>query len=206
MSPIAGVPNTKRPKKRNRLAAWGVGLLLSLGLIYLGFSIFEGVITRADDESPRDVVVNSVTPTTATISWSTGVASAGGVVQYGTSVTSLSSFAPADAASSNDHSVTLSLLSPATTYYFIISYGENKVFDNGGVPWVLSTKPEGSSGGAQESELSPSPTPLVALPSTTPGVEPASVCAEKTCEAIKAKLGSGCQTRDYILCLRTKSQ
>ncbi len=204
MNAVSGIPKIKQPKKRSRWAAIGIGLVLSVGLIYLGFNVFEGVITRADDESPRDVVVNAVTDTTATVSWSTGVAVTGGIVQYGTSATSLTSFAPADTEKNTEHTVTLSLLSPSTTYYFVITYGENKVFDNGGVPWVLSTKAEGSveEAGADEGQTSPAST----APTATPGVEPASSCTETECDAIKAKLGNGCQTRDYILCIRKDSQ
>lgn len=194
------IPSIKQPKKRSRLAAVGIGLILSFGLIYLGFNVFEGVITRADDEAPRDVIISTVTETTATVSWTTGTAVTGGVLQYGTSATSLTSFAPADTEKSTDHTVTLNLLSPATTYYFVITYGENKVFDNGGVPWVLSTKAEGSDAALQEEV---SPTPIAgAGPTATPGVEPASRCEETDCDAIKAKLGNGCETRDYILCIR----
>lgn len=194
------IPSIKQPKKRSRFAAIGIGLVLSFGLIFLGFNVFEGVITRADDEAPRDVIISTVTESTATVSWTTGTAVTGGVLQYGTSATSLTSFAPADTEKSTDHSVTLNLLSPATTYYFVITYGENKVFDNGGVPWVLSTKAEGSDTALEEVV---SPTPAVASEVTaTPGVEPASRCEETDCDAIKAKLGNGCETRDYILCIR----
>ncbi len=199
----SSLPGFKKSNSRSRWAAIGIGLFLSFGLIFLGFNVFQGVITRADDEAPRDVIISKITDTTATVSWTTGVAVTGGVVQYGTSASSLTSFAPADTEKNTEHTITLNLLSPATTYYFVITYGENKKYDNGGAPWIFSTKVEGSSEVDESTDTVESGS---GLPSSTPGVEPASRCEETDCDAIKEKLGKGCETRDYILCIRKKAQ
>jgi cytoskeletal protein RodZ len=189
--------------KRNKLSrplAIVIGIFLSVGMMFLGFNVFQGVFTRATDERPEDVVITDVTSSTAKISWTTGIEATGGLVQYGTSPTSLTSFAPADTAKSKDHSVILTLLQPGTTYYFEISYGENNKFDNGGVPWMITTKAEGSDSSANGDETSSVKPALSAVPTDKPAV--ALSCDVTECAEIKRKLGKGCSTQDYILCIR----
>jgi hypothetical protein len=191
--------------KRNRLSrplAIVIGIFLSVGMMFLGFNIFQGVFTRATDERPDDVVITEVTSSTAKISWTTGIEATGGLVQYGTSPTSLTSFAPADTAKTKDHSVMLTLLQPGTTYYFEISYGENNKFDNGGVPWMITTKAEGADSAAASDEAAPVKTAITAIPTDKPAV--VAGCTVTECAEIKSKLGKGCSTQDYILCIRKK--
>jgi hypothetical protein len=59
-------------------------------------------------------------------------------VEYGTTAASLVLMSAESSAVTN-HSVSLTSLRPATTYYFRIRVGED-VFDNGGIPYTFKTK------------------------------------------------------------------
>lgn len=180
-----------------KIASMGIGIVISILLIVMGFKVFSGVFTRAADFEPRDVVVSNIAENSAKLSWATGVETQG-VVEYGTSPTSLNFFAP-EAQKTKTHSVDLTLLSPNTTYYFQIRIGDKK-YDNGGVPWTFTTK------GAEKSVVSTptpaqvptaKPTPVQTLEIPTTGT-PVQVCNETDCEKIKAKLGKGCTVIDFF--------
>jgi hypothetical protein len=211
----------KKPSKV-RISATVIGLVLSLSGIILGFNTITQVFTRASDSAPREVLVSGIGQNSAKIVWSTGEESQA-IVEYGTSPTALNFFAP-ESQRAKDHSVELSLLYPATTYYFQIKIGDQK-FDNGGVPWTFSTK-----GGAGDvtADISPTSAPKTqtAAISPTKGANNgsiqrlsvstdstsvqtvnsanATVCKGNDCDAIKSKLGSGCSGSDYLRCLNTK--
>ncbi|MBI2641201.1 fibronectin type III domain-containing protein [Candidatus Roizmanbacteria bacterium] len=186
--------NVKFPKKLGII----VGGIIGIFILALGFTQIQGIAGRASDEAPRDVAVTDVSSSTAKINWTTGVQTQG-VVEYGTSPTSLNSFAPeGDAATS--HQVELTLLTGSTTYYFQISIGGKK-YDNGGVPWTFSTKGLNDETGSSSSGLSgTSPTPISKVRIPNPQE---SSCDEKDCDQIKAKLGEGCTTEDYFKCVRS---
>jgi len=187
--------------KLAKIAAIIVGIFVFIGLVFLYFSVFG---TRAADFEPRDVVVSNIEKNSVRTSWATGVDTQG-VVEYGTTPTALNFFAP-EATKSKTHSLDLTLLSPNTTYYFDIRVGDKK-YDNGGVPWTFTTK------GAESSVSSPTAVPTQPLdsaqgkPTPTPfqklqipdGTEN---CNETDCAKIKEKLGKGCSTQDYFLCLK----
>ncbi|MCS7093217.1 MAG: fibronectin type III domain-containing protein [Patescibacteria group bacterium] len=131
----------KNSRLVRKMAAVFLGLIILGGLIILTFRVFG---TRAADFEPRDVVVSNIEKNSARITWSTG-AETQGIIEYGTSPTALNFFAPEPTREKN-HSVDLTLLSPGTTYYFIIRINEKR-YDNGGVPWSFTTK------SAQESNV-----------------------------------------------------
>lgn len=181
-----------------KILAIVIGVIVFLLLVFAGFRIFG---TRAADYEPSDVVVSNIEKNSVKLSWATGVDTQA-VVEYGTSPTALNFFAP-EATKEKNHTLDLTLLSPSTTYYFDIRVGDKK-YDNGGVPWTFTTK------SAEASVATPTTAPTQA---SSPTTEPTPIqslklddgtttCSETDCEAIKAKLGKGCSTQDYFLCLK----
>ncbi len=178
-----------------KISAIVIGILVFVGLVFGYFSIFG---TRAADFEPRDVVVSNIEKNSVRLTWATGVDTQG-VVEYGTTPTSLNFFAP-EATKDKTHSLDLTLLSPNTTYYFDIRVGDTK-YDNGGVPWTFTTK------GVEASVSSPT-----AVPTQSSAAEPTAFqrlqvsdgtnCTETDCEKIKLLFGKGCSTQDYFLCLK----
>jgi len=185
----------------------GVVIAIILGLMALNMG---GVFTRASDVEPRDVVISDIGQNNAKVSWVTGIETQG-VIEYGTTPTSLNFFAP-EATKTKNHLVELTLLSPQTTYYFQIRIGDKK-YDNGGVPWTFTTK-------GTETQPVNQPTPTITptpissdqsklpTPTAVQSLEietPASSCLETDCDKIKQKLGKGCSTQDYFRCLKKTS-
>ncbi len=190
-----------------KIAAVVIGLIIFILMVFVGFRIFG---TRAADSLPQDVVISNIERNSVRINWTTGVDTQG-VIEYGTSPTALNFFAP-EAEKTKNHSVDLTLLSPSTTYYFVIRIGEKR-YDNGGVPWTFTTKgvndqpliqQQPSPTIIQTVNTNSSPTPIQRLviddqSTVTPISE---VCNETDCEKIKEKLGKGCTTQDYFLCIK----
>lgn len=166
-----------------------IGVVLAIVIVFLAFGMLQNVFTRASDVQPRDVVISEITQNSAKVTWSTGIETQG-VIEYGSSPTSLTSSAP-ETSRNKDHSVDLTLLSKNTTYYFQIAIGDKK-YDNGGIPWTFTTKDE------QKTQVSPiTPTEKPATPSPT-----IAGCVETDCEQIKSKFGKGCTTQDYFKCIK----
>ncbi len=184
--------------KVTKIAAITIGVVVFLLLAFFAFRIFG---TRAADLEPQDVVVSTIEKNSAKLSWATGVETQA-VVEYGTSPTALNFFAP-EATKGKSHSLDLTLLSPSTTYYFDVRVGDKK-YDNGGVPWTFTTK------GVEKSVVVPTVTPTQAATVTTTQPTPVqrlqisdnTSCNETDCTAIKNKLGKGCSTQDYFVCLK----
>lgn len=181
------------PKASSKLLPIGIGAVISLFLIIFGyFFMFNGVIgSRASDSVPRDTVVSEITENSAKVVWATGQ-NTQGVIEYGTSPTSLNFFAP-ESEKNMSHDVDLTLLSPSTTYYFQIRIADKK-YDNNGVPWTFTTKSPNSG-----NDTTASPTPAGSANFTT-----SPTCNEKDCDKIKEKFFSGCDTQDYIKCIKAK--
>ncbi len=216
----------KIPINKTKIVPILIGLFISVIALVMVFRFGPTLFTRASDSAPRDVTINNITNNSAKISWTTG-ASNQGVVEYGTSPTSLNFFAP-ETDKTKNHNVDLTLLSPNTTYYFQIRIG-NKKYDNGGVPWTFTTRsnqdtqeqkvgvtttpaagvtkqPQGT---PVKSNTSPTPTPTpistVIIPPKKSPAPQSSSCTETDCSKIKEKLGQGCTTQDYIKCLKNQA-
>lgn len=199
--------------KKIRIISIVLGIIIGLILIFFGFTLIQRVFIRAGNIAPRDVVVSEITNGSATITWSTSEDSQG-VVEYGTSPSSLNFFAP-ETEQTKSHKVELTLLSPNTTYYFQIKIGDRQ-FDNGGVPWTFTTKasaesqplvsPTKSLSIPPEKKAQPTPISQVEVPaaSATP-VSSTGRCDETDCEKIKSKIGQGCDVSDYTRCLKSAS-
>lgn len=190
---VAGIttsPGFEVKKKKGffslkRILAMAIGTAIGIPMMLIGFVHFQtAVFTRASDTSPRDLVISETTETTATVHWSTGEATQGTIL-YGTESTSLRSLAP-EASRVTDHTVTLELLAPETTYYFMIRIGD-ELYDNGGEPWVFSTK---SLGGRA------APTIVQPTSSTCPRTD--------DCNQIRERMGKGCTATDYVQCVKKK--
>ncbi|MBI2051858.1 fibronectin type III domain-containing protein [Candidatus Roizmanbacteria bacterium] len=174
-----------------------VGIVISILVLVVGFNLVQNVFTRASDVEPRDVTVIDKTENSVRITWTTGIDTEG-VVQYGVSPTALTSFQP-ETDKTTSHSVTLSLLSSNTTYYFQITSG-GKTYDNGGVPWTFTTLEKAQ----QPVVTSPTVAPTQPVPQPTQGATQEEGCPEveqKNCQKVKEKFGKGCNARDYVLCL-----
>lgn len=178
--------------------AIGIGVILGIVLIFVGFIMVQNVFTTAADVQPQDVIISEITQNSAKVTWTTGQETLSNI-QYGTSPTTLTFSAPETEKTTN-HSVSLTLLSKETTYYFSIAVGDEK-FDNGGIPWTFTTK--GDSDTATEGagllptvEVTATPAATVAPTSAT------SACSFTDCEEIKANFGKGCTTQDYFKCVR----
>lgn len=138
-----------------------IGSLLAIVVLFIGFKVVSGLFTKAADAAPREVLITGITQNSAKLGWSTDQETQG-VVEYGTSPTSLNFFAP-EAAKGQKHTVDLSLLSPNTTYYFQVRIGDQK-YDNGGVPWTFTTKAKGDAA----TTGTPTPSPSAAGITDTP--------------------------------------
>ncbi len=185
-----------------KIASITIGVIISIIVIIAGFKILTGAFSRASEGQATNVAVSNIHGDLVTVSWQ-AAAGTQGVVTYGTSPTALNFFAPEPAGNqSTSHSVDLTLLTPNTTYYFVVKIG-NYTTDQDGSPFRFDTTVEGGAQltptvyPTQSVVISPQPTagPLTPLP-TLPA------CNETDCDRIKAKLGLGCTTQDYFQCLR----
>jgi hypothetical protein len=123
-------------EKQIRIATIGLAVVTVLFIGILGFRLMSGSFVRAEDIAPKNVTITDTSQNSAKVKWTTERETQS-VVEYGTSPTSLTFFAP-EAIKTKDHTVELNLLSGGTTYYFQIRTGDKK-FDNGGVPWTFTT-------------------------------------------------------------------
>lgn len=114
-----------------------LGTIVALLVFVLGFRIVaDNLFARASDIKPKNLAIVEIQKNSAKIRWSSDTESQS-VVEYGTSPTSLTFFAP-EAVKTKEHSVELNLLTTSTTYYFQVRTGD-KIFDNEGVPWTFTT-------------------------------------------------------------------
>lgn len=123
-------------KKLTKITAIVIGVLIGIPLIVVGFLLTQGAFTRASGAAPETINVVGVTDTSASITWTTGQDTQG-VVLYGTTPLQLDRPVP-ETTPSTIHRVTIELLRPATTYYYVIRIGDT-VFDDNGEPWSFTT-------------------------------------------------------------------
>jgi len=190
-----------KPSKLKKYLPIGIGVLISIAIVVLAFGVLQNFFTKASGSMPQNVVISDQTQNSAKIVWTTDT-DVLSMVEYGTSPNSLTFKAP-ETEKTKNHSVELTLLSPNTTYYYQISV-DSKKFDNGGIPWTFTTKDILRT---QPSQVDTSPTPKTAtvsptIVSTTSAVDP---CKVTDCDAIKAKIGKQCSTRDYFVCVNKLS-
>lgn len=199
--------------KLTKILSITIGVLLAGVLIVVGFKLLQGVFTKASDTAPRDVVITGSTQSASHIGWTTDQETQG-VIEYGSSPTSLNFFAP-EAQKGKKHSVDITLLSPGTTYYFQIRIGDQK-YDNGGVPWTFVTKAKGAATDTTPTATPTAtvvPTPLITgalirpttsitfkLPPTPIPLPTLSsfVCGETNCITVCQKLGRTCSTQEWM--------
>ncbi|MBI4973291.1 fibronectin type III domain-containing protein [Candidatus Roizmanbacteria bacterium] len=200
--------------KLTKILSISIGVLLAGVLIFVGFKLLQGVFTKASDTAPRDVIITGSTQSASHIGWTTDQETQG-VIEYGSSPTSLNFFAP-EAQKGKKHSVDITLLSPGTTYYFQIRVGDQK-YDNGGVPWTFVTKAKGAATDATPTATPTAtvvPTPVVTagalirpttslsfkLPPTPIPLPTLSsfVCGETSCITICQKLNRTCSSREWM--------
>ncbi len=123
----------------------GIIILLALALaatIFGGYKV-AGNMAKASSCSAQKVSSAQVTPNSAVIAWESSEVTQGRV-EYGTTATSLSFTAP-EATSGKVHNVPLTLLTPNTSYYYLIAIGDNRCDSTGQscssncIPWSFST-------------------------------------------------------------------
>ena len=207
---MAGVYRTVvNTPKLSKVTPIIIGTLLSIPLVFAGIYFASGNFTRANDPVPHDVIITEITQNSAKVVWTTDQDTQT-VIEYGTAPTALTFFAP-EAEKTKQHSIDITLLTPSTTHYFQIRAGD-KAYDNGGVPWTFTTRAVGStttgkvvtapstkpvSGGSSGSSKTIKISGSTKLQITTTQELP-TVCGEIDCAKIRAKLGRGCKTEDYV--------
>ncbi len=124
-----------------------------LGLVVLLLLVLGGVIVlgkgassylaKASSCQAQKVSATNVSENSAVITWQSEDISQGRV-EYGTNASNLTFSAP-EATSGKDHNVRLTLLTPNTVYYYLVTIGTNKCDSSGQVctascvPWSFTT-------------------------------------------------------------------
>ncbi|QQG44201.1 MAG: fibronectin type III domain-containing protein [Candidatus Roizmanbacteria bacterium] len=181
-----------------RIASIIIGSVIGIFVLVMGFKLLQGTLTKASDIAPRDVIVSDLSQNSVKVSWSTGEETQG-VIEYGTSPTALNFFAP-EPQKTKSHIVDLTLLSPATTYYFQIRIADQK-YDNGGVPWTFTTKgTEKTQAPVAKPTTITRPSPMSTLVLPQNDASTVQTCDETDCNKIKTKIGKGCTARDWLIC------
>ncbi|OGK64980.1 hypothetical protein A2313_02820 [Candidatus Roizmanbacteria bacterium RIFOXYB2_FULL_41_10] len=171
--------------KQVRVVTYILGAVASILMGILGFRFLgEYLTSRASDSAPKNLSITEITTSSAVVKWSSDQ-DIQVVIEYGTSPTSLTFFAP-EATRTKEHRVELNLLTEATTYYFQIKSGD-QVFDNGGVPWTFTTLSQAEANPTQAPAVTSEPTttaePTIAesTPALSPTIDPAGVTKDTTC-------------------------
>ncbi len=188
-----------RTHKYNKWLGVGIGLTLSFLLLVAGTTAyFSGVFVEASSDAPQELIISRITNDSARLDWTTAIENQG-YVEYGTNPTALTLIAP-ETISSRNHGVDLTLLRPATTYYFRIKVGE-KTFDDAGNPWTFVTKQvtptiaptKAAQENPDEIRITLAPIELIVTPTIASGS-----CPSTDCTTIRSLLDKGCSTSDYL--------
>mgnify|MGYP001058957942 CR=1 FL=1 len=113
-------------------------IVLGLGAVgtILGLKKFSGTRSKASQENqPKNIRLEEVNPTSATISWTTKEP-AYGFVSYGESMSLGNTVQTGEKATV--HTATVPNLTAGTTYYYKVGVGE-EIYDNEGVPYSFTT-------------------------------------------------------------------
>ena len=197
--------------KGSSVAAIILGSIITVPLLIFGFLTFQSVLTRASNQVPENVRATNTTDTSVIIAWTTGEETTG-IIEYGTNPAQLVKFAP-EVEPVTDHRVPITLLEPATTYYYVIRVGD-ELYDNDGIPFQFRTlgageeeNPPDVQDGIQSDPSNPNaPDPAASgsggntLPVSTPANAACPVTTD--CEQIRSLFGKGCSTTDYLKCIR----
>lgn len=169
-----------------------VGLLLVvalLGAVLGGQGVAKNYFARASTCTLQKVAATQVTANSAVVTWETDEVSIGGV-NYGTNATGLSFPAP-EATSGKSHNVPLTLLTPNTTYYYVVTIGKTRCDSTGNpceddkcAPWSFSTLAAASPTIVQPTISLPTQIP----PKTTDSTKAAELTA--TCQKVKENIGT----------------
>lgn len=188
--------------KQVKMATYILGAVASLLIGILGFRFLgEYLTSRASNSAPLNLSITEITQNSAVVKWETDQETQV-VIEYGTSPTSLTFFAP-EATRTKSHRLELNLLAEATTYYFQIKSGD-QLFDNGGVPWTFTTlkqtEPEASPTQTEDTTAEPSPT--VSLSPTaeaepSPSINPTTVTKDTKCDLETYKTHYYTDTPEY---------
>lgn len=117
-----------------------------LGTIIAGKTVAGRYFAKASACPSKNVSALQVTANSAVVAWETEDTTQGRV-EYGTNSTSLAFSAP-EASSGKSHNVPLTLLTPNTVYYYVVTIGDTRC-DSSGVscsdasciPWSFTTAP-----------------------------------------------------------------
>lgn len=154
------------------------GVLVVVGFLLL-IAVFGGkqaatYFARASTCTATKIATNQVTSNTAVISWETSDVSQGRI-DYGTSATNLS-FSIPEGSSGKTHNAPLTLLTPNTVYYYLVTIGNSSCDSSGQscsgatcVPFSFTTSTVAAQQQPVEAILSPTPaiSPTVAASATT---------------------------------------
>lgn len=173
-------------------------LFLVLALIatmLLGQGVARQYFARASACPAESAAAAQVTANSAVIMWDTTEVTQGRV-EYGTTRTALTGTAP-EAASGKAHNVPLTLLTPSTKYYYLVTIGDTKCDSTGQPctgncqPWEFTTQ--------TSVQTNPTPTVFIPTPSiNTPTAAISQVVVSPTgsgglstfCQAVKSKIGA----------------
>ena len=117
--------------------------LVVLGGVVWGGKTASTFMAKASVCPAQKVGAVQVTANSAVVSWETADSSAG-KVEYGTNATNLT-FSQIEASSGKTHNVPLTLLTPNTVYYYLVTIGKSKcdfsgqTCDKSCVPWSFTT-------------------------------------------------------------------
>lgn len=170
-----------------------------LSAIFLGQGV-KSYLAKASTCPAQKISAEKVSANSAVISWETTEVTQGRV-EYGTNATSLAFSAP-EAASGKTHNVPLTLLTPNTVYYYLVTIGKTKcdssgqVCDTTCVPWSFTT----AAITPQKEIVAPLPTstPRPATPSATLKPTGKAVSPTSTLDSfcLKVKLNIGKSSKD----------
>ena len=129
-----------------------VGFLVALVLLVFGLNELRGVLVGAEDKlAPTAVDTTGITGNSAIVNFATAKPVFSRII-YGSDPQQLSLFS-VETDQTDTHGVTLSFLSPNTTYYYKVRIGE-KEYDNNGQPYNFTTRPaEAGIGGMTGNQL-----------------------------------------------------